>query len=109
MGGRVERLRPLPSQASCTSSTLVALFEQSVNSPVESKQGLNSPSLPQQRIETYEASTVPLNADQQRAIAGKPVLEAVIRELNEVREVLKVRLLSLSTFLSSLSFDRDWR
>jgi hypothetical protein len=45
----------------------------------------------QQRIEGYEASTTPLNADQQRAIAGKPVLEAVIKELNEVREVLKVR------------------
>ncbi|GAA5967899.1 hypothetical protein JCM11641_005803 [Rhodosporidiobolus odoratus] len=42
-----------------------------------------------QRIEGYESSKTPLNADQQRAVAGKPVLEAVIRELNEVLPILK--------------------
>ncbi|BGP08455.1 hypothetical protein JCM10049v2_004302 [Rhodotorula toruloides] len=42
-----------------------------------------------QRIEGYEASTTALNADQQRAVQGKPVLEAVIRELTELLGVLK--------------------
>ncbi|BGP48585.1 hypothetical protein JCM10450v2_004461 [Rhodotorula kratochvilovae] len=42
-----------------------------------------------QRIEGYESSTGTLNADQQRAIAGKGTLEAVARELNELLVVLK--------------------
>ncbi|BGP16605.1 hypothetical protein JCM10213_000480 [Rhodosporidiobolus nylandii] len=41
------------------------------------------------RIEGYENQTTPLNPDQQRAVASKPVLEAVIRELNELLAVLK--------------------
>ncbi|GAA5897841.1 hypothetical protein JCM8208_003172 [Rhodotorula glutinis] len=42
-----------------------------------------------QRIEGYEASVGTLNADQQRAIQGKPALEAVARELNELLVILK--------------------
>ncbi|GAA6028441.1 hypothetical protein JCM8097_007030 [Rhodosporidiobolus ruineniae] len=42
-----------------------------------------------QRIEGYEKQEAPLNADQKRAVEGKPVLEAVIRELNELNIVLK--------------------
>ncbi|GAA5999977.1 hypothetical protein JCM10207_005999 [Rhodosporidiobolus poonsookiae] len=42
-----------------------------------------------QRVQQYEESKTPLNADQQRAVAGKPVLEAIIRELNELLVVLK--------------------
>ena len=42
-----------------------------------------------QRIEGYEASTVALNPDQQRAVQGKPALQAVVRELSELLALLK--------------------
>ncbi|GAA5887761.1 hypothetical protein JCM6882_000744 [Rhodosporidiobolus microsporus] len=42
-----------------------------------------------QRIESYENQATPLNADQERAVAGKGILEAVLRELNELLVVLK--------------------
>ncbi|GAA5983959.1 hypothetical protein JCM10908_005992 [Rhodotorula pacifica] len=42
-----------------------------------------------QRIEGYEASTVALNPDQQRAVQGKPALQAVVRELSELLVLLK--------------------
>ncbi|GAA5868191.1 hypothetical protein JCM3774_000594 [Rhodotorula dairenensis] len=42
-----------------------------------------------QRIEAYEASTVALNPDQQRAVQGKPALQAVVRELSELLALLK--------------------
>ncbi|POY75180.1 hypothetical protein BMF94_1812 [Rhodotorula taiwanensis] len=42
-----------------------------------------------QRIEGYEASTVALNPDQQRAVQGKSALQAVVRELTELSALLK--------------------
>lgn len=42
-----------------------------------------------QRLEGYEASTVALNPDQQRALQGKPALLAVVRELSELSALLK--------------------
>lgn len=45
----------------------------------------------QQRITTYEEKTEALNADQQRAVASKPVLQSVVKELEELLVILKVR------------------
>ncbi|KAL8281138.1 hypothetical protein RQP46_006496 [Phenoliferia psychrophenolica] len=42
-----------------------------------------------QRIVTYEEKTEALNADQQKAIASKPALEATVKELNELLVILK--------------------
>ncbi|SCZ88695.1 BZ3500_MvSof-1268-A1-R1_Chr2-1g04577 [Microbotryum saponariae] len=42
-----------------------------------------------QRIVTYEEKTEALNADQQRAVASKPALVAVVKELEELLVILK--------------------
>ncbi|KAK4703234.1 hypothetical protein P7C70_g2983, partial [Phenoliferia sp. Uapishka_3] len=42
-----------------------------------------------QRIVTYEEKTGALNADQQKAIASKPALEATVKELQELLVILK--------------------
>ncbi|SCV71902.1 BQ2448_4596 [Microbotryum intermedium] len=42
-----------------------------------------------QRIATYEEKTEALNADQQRAVASKPALVAVVKELEELLVILR--------------------
>ncbi|GAA5958270.1 hypothetical protein JCM21900_001334 [Sporobolomyces salmonicolor] len=42
-----------------------------------------------QRIETYEQKTEALNEDQRRAVASKPTLDAIVKELNELLVILK--------------------
>ncbi|GAA5820569.1 hypothetical protein JCM11251_003053 [Rhodosporidiobolus azoricus] len=65
-------------------------IEEKKTNPVEVVQKrLRAATKKLQRIEGYEKQEAALNADQKRAIEGKGILEAVIRELNEVLVVLK--------------------
>jgi hypothetical protein len=47
--------------------------------------------LVQKRIKDYSASGVELNQDQIRSIATLPGLEAVVKELEEVKKAIEVR------------------
>jgi hypothetical protein len=45
----------------------------------------------QQRFQGYKDQTETLNADQQKAVASIPILEATIKELQDVVKLLEVR------------------
>lgn len=58
----------------------------------------------QQRIQGYaEADQATLNEDQKRAIASKPVLEATVKELQDVVKLLEVTYLSILLEITMLT------
>lgn len=44
----------------------------------------------QQKLQSYEAQTSPLNEDQKKSLQQKPVLEAIQRELGEISKAFEV-------------------
>lgn len=58
--------------------------------------------VPQQKLQSYEAQTSPLNEDQKKSLQQKPVLEAIQRELAEISKAFEVRDVPTSRSRKSL-------
>jgi hypothetical protein len=91
---RYSALATIQKRIKNTSKKLVSLLSSLFIAPVRVLTLLPPPS--QQRISGYETSTADLNADQKRAVASKPALETVLKELQELSKV-RVPVISLST------------
>jgi hypothetical protein len=61
----------------------------------------------QQRFQGYKDQTETLNADQQKAVASIPILEATIKELQDVVKLLEVRRSVTTPRVVSTVLDRS--